>query len=257
MGVKGVGKGRPLVNEDFSELEEGEDDAEDYEEEQAEEELYERSNFAATPTLRDRSQLKRPSYFEHSEDGQDSVDDEFHPPDKKAKHQSRVTRNSDSVDTIADSSSGQPEQMDAVKTERGPHSPFDVPVEGSPNEFSNSNSSSIQPIVNYFGIRGNTNDTVASFNSPFFSNGFGNYPPTAYQPFAQPMYTTTQALAQQQLTYPHTLGAAGLDATNNFMDSSSGADPYSSDPVTDDNDVPEGFCESEWYSNYLKQTPQQ
>ena len=259
MGVKGNGKGRPLVKGDFSEVEDAEDDAEDYEEEQAEEERFRSSTFATTtPVLRDRSQLKKPSYVECTEDGQDSMEDDFHPTVKKTKRQSRSTRKAqihDFVDIATTASSSQPGHMGAMKTEYAPHSPYDFPVEPSPNGFSNSNSSPVQPIVNYFGNQGNINDNTTSFNSAFFSSGFGYYPPSAYQPFGQPMYVTTQPLVQQQLTCPHELDATKGHASKSF-DNSSGADPYSSDPVTDEADIPDGFCESEWYNNYAKQTPQ-
>ena len=259
MGVKGNGKGRPLVKEGSSEVEDGEDDADDYEEEQAEEERFERSTFGTTPTLRDRSQLKKPSYAEPTDDGEDPVEDDYHSPAKRAKGQSRSSHKgqvSSSMDTSATSSSGQLGQVDALKTESEPHSPYDLPIEESSDGFPNSNSSPVEPIVGYFGIQGDTDDNAISFNNHFFSNDLGNYSASAYQPFAPQLYAAMQPLAQQQLTYPHELDAMRVDATSTFVNDSSGTDPFSSDPVTDETDVPEGFRESEWYNNYMKQTPQ-
>ena len=253
MGVKGNGKGRPLVKEGSSEIEDGEEDADDYEEEQAEEESFECPTLTTKPALRDRLQLKKPSYIE-STDGQDSVEDEFSPPAKRAKRQNRSTHKaqvSDSVDSTATTSSGPSEHINGLETKPGPHSPYGFPAEASSDRLLHRNAS---PIDDYYAIHGSANHNIAPYDNRYFDNGFDNYSPSVYQQYDQPVFATMQQHAPHQLPYSHASDATNFEATNGFSNDSSEPGQFSSDPVTDDADVPEGFCTSQWYNNYIKHT---
>ena len=223
MGLKGNGKGHPLVKQDSSEIGDGEDD---YEEGQAMEGRLETRRF------RDRSQLKQPTYTDHILVRESIEEDDICRPIKKAKRTRRSKHqvpDGESAETPVSTSEGMSGNEEFVKIEPEPYSPFDTSFEGN-----DSNGPLNQPLVNYFGMQANNNDTLCSFSKPPYTIDYGICPTTSYQTYSQPSFTATQPFVQQQMAFPQSFNANKFGLPNTF----------------------EGFHKPERYNDWFSHDPQ-
>lgn len=215
MGLKGNGKGHPLIKQESSEM--GEEDDE-YEEEEAVEERFETRRF------RDRSPLKRSNYDEQESLRGSIEEDESPRPAKKPKRTIRPKRqiqiqNVDTASNSVNTSDSVSEDLGNVKIEQGPLSPYDIS-----REENDPNGPLSRPLNTYF-VQGNTNDAPYPFNRPPFDTTYGAYLTTPYQTFDQPSYPAPQQFAPHQLIFPQQFNTAKANFPNAF-DGLNEPEPY-------------------------------
>lgn len=205
MGLRGNGKGHPLIKQVSSEFGDVEDD---YEEEQAIEECFN------SRRLRDRSQLKNPNYAEEHSVCKSIEEDHSSRPAKKAKRSRRSKHQNQDVDSAGvsvNAADGVSESLEVVKTEQEPYSPCNTPLEEHDQDGPLSS-----PQVPYVGAHGNANDNLYPFNHPPFAMDYEAYPAIPFQTFDQPGYAATPHYAPQQMIFPHPYNASRFNLPNTF-----------------------------------------
>ena len=266
LGLKGNGKGRPLVKSEEQEdggeqrLDETHSEDGDYstDTDGDEDDSFRENglNYVApltTSNLRDRSSLKKPTYVTHDSDGVlESVEEDQEYPNKKVKRQKRSkSQKSVSIDSEA-VSRYQSEDIDNVKHELEASHPVTHLLEFHPTSTPPAEPSPVQPTGDLYIFRGNINTTGLPYDHFGYHNGYGGYAPAPLQHIAPSMYSSMQPHTPQQQQFPLHVNTTGYDEDGSIFDSASNTEHYSSDPVTDETDVPSEFTNA-WYHSHPEQ----
>ena len=145
--------------------------------------------------------------------------------------------------------------MGYVKTEPEANFAISQTVENYPDLISPSKLPLSYQNFDPFAFDENVNNAMDPYGQNGYYGGYSNLSPTNFQSLDVPEYPTMfPHTEQQQFPGPIDTTALGNPYNESALETSSNPDPYnSSDPVTDETDVPLEFMNTAWLQNQLVQ----